>query len=383
MKPRSILILAATGGAGHLRAASALEQAGSAIDGISCTNRDCLDFTSRAFKHLYAHSYLAVINHAPELWGYLYSQAQGKPYRKKGLLKLFDDVNYRRYLKFLKDEQPDAIVCTHFLPYLSISKRLRSEGVTAPVVAVTTDFDAHQYWVDDIVDRYYVHTDESAWQLAARGVPRERIRVLGIPVMPAFSRREDPSAVRKRLGLAPGRLTLLMVWGGFGVGKPESMVHEVVNALTMFPGTTCTLVAVCGRNEALRRDLERLKMPGSVELRVTGFVDNIHEWMNACDLLISKAGGLTSAEAMAMGIPMLIVDSIPGQETRNAEIIVEQGAGWKALDAANIGYKIKRIIEEPELLTRARAATARLARPNAARDILLDVLTLLDEGGPS
>lgn len=381
MKPRSILILSATGGAGHLRAASALEQAGAAIDAISCRNFDCLDFTSRAFKHLYANSYLAVVNRAPELWGYLYSKAQGKAYRKKGLLKLFDDVNYRRYLKFLKDERPDAIVCTHFLPYISVSKRLRSAGVRAPVVAVTTDFDAHQYWVDDIVSRYYVHTDESAWQLSARGVPKEKIRVLGIPVMPAFSRREDPSAVRQRLGLPSDRLTLLMVWGGFGVGNPEAMVDQVLATLRMFPERRFTLVAVCGKNQTLRRDMERLKMPQGVEFRVTGFVDNIHEWMNACDLLISKAGGLTSAEAMAMGIPMLIVDPIPGQETRNSEIIVEQGAGWKALDVANIGYKIKRIIEEPGLLEQARAATARLARPNAARDVLLDVLNLLDEGG--
>ena len=121
-------------------------------------------------------------------------------------------------------------------------------------------------------------------------------------------------------------------------------------------------------------------MSSHVHVHPVGFVDNINEFMNASDVLISKAGGLTSAEAMAMGIPMIIVDPIPGQESRNAEMIVEHRAGWKALDIANIGYKIKRIVEEPGLLAEATAATARLAKPNAALDILRDVYEFVTKG---
>ncbi|GJQ19940.1 MAG: galactosyldiacylglycerol synthase [Bacteroidia bacterium] len=381
MKPLSFLILSATGGAGHLRAAAALEHAAETMSDLTCEHFDCLDFTSKTFKHLYAGSYLAMVNKAPELWGYLYSRAQMKPYEKKGLLKVFDDLNYREYVEFLKRKQPDAILCTHFLPYISISGRLRSSNIKAPVFAVTTDFDAHQYWVDSVVDRYYVHTEESAWQLRAKGAPADRIRVLGIPVMPDFAKRQHPAVVRRQLGLPDDRLTILMVWGGFGVGKPEKMVQEVLAMLQMFPQRHFTLVAVCGRNEKLRRHLEKTVPPPNVLLRGMGFVENIHAWMNACDLLISKAGGLTSAEAMAMGTPMLIVDPIPGQETRNTEIIVEERAGWKALDIPNIGYKIKRILEQPGLLDEAREATARLARPNAARDILLDAAAFVRNGG--
>ncbi|MEP0823238.1 MAG: glycosyltransferase [Ignavibacterium sp.] len=383
MKPLSFLILSATGGAGHLRAAAALEHAAKTMSGLTCKHFDCLDFTSRTFKHLYAGSYLAMVNRAPELWGYLYSRAQLKPYEKKGLLKIFDDLNYREYLEFLKEEKPDAILCTHFLPYISVSRRLRSSGVAAPVFAVTTDFDAHQYWVDPVVDRYYVHTEESAWQLRSKGAPADRIRVLGIPVMPDFGKREDPAAARQRLGLPDGRMTILMVWGGFGVGKPEKMAQEVLAMLQMFPDKEFTLVAVCGKNQKLRQHLEETVPPSNVLLRATGFVENIHEWMNACDLLISKAGGLTSAEAMAMGAPMLIVDPIPGQETRNTEIIVEERAGWKALDIPNVGYKIKRILERPELLKGAREAASRLAKPNAARDILSDAMEFVHKKGMS
>lgn len=380
MENRSFLILSATGGAGHIRAAQALEEAAAAFEhSISAKHYDCLDLTSKAFKKLYSESYLALANKAPELWGYLYSRTESKPYEKKGLLRLFDEMNYRNYLQFLKKENPDVLLCTHFLPYLSVSSTLRKAGVTAPVIAVTTDFDAHQYWVDPIVDRYYVHTEESAWQLRSKGVLAEKIVIKGIPVFPQFRMPSEKSQARKKLGIDEDRLTILMVWGGFGVGKAEEMVKEVTAMLQIFPDRNFTLLLVCGKNEKLQTRAAAIGYPGNVTARVFGFVENIHELMSAADVLVSKAGGLTSAEAMAMGLPMIIVDPIPGQETRNAEIIVEQRAGWKALDIANLGYKLKRVIEEPEMLRSAKQAAAGLGRPDAAHDILLDVYNMLNE----
>jgi processive 1,2-diacylglycerol beta-glucosyltransferase len=383
VKQPYFLILSASGGAGHLRAASALAQAASAFDQpLKIRNEDCLDFTTKAFKKLYSESYLSLVNKAPELWGYLYSKAEAKPYSKKGLLQIFDDINYKSYLKFLKEEQPDAIICTHFLPFISLSTKMRREGVTAPVFAVTTDFDAHQYWVDPVVGRYYVHSDESAWQLRSKGASADRIRVMGIPILPQFGSKKPTVEVRRHLGLPEDRLTILMVWGGFGVGKAEEMVQEVTAMLQIFSDQSFTLIAVCGKNEKLFNRLTASQTPPNVVTRILGFVDNLHEFMNASDLLISKAGGLTSAEAMSMGIPMLVVDPIPGQESRNAEMIVEHRAGWKALDIANIGYKIKRIVEEPRLLPEAQRATVELARPTAAGDIVKDVYdAVLNKGG--
>ncbi len=362
------LILSATGGAGHIRAAQALEKAAVTFEHpISAKHYDCLDLTSKAFKKLYSESYLALVNKAPELWGYLYSRAESKPYEKKGLLRLFDEMNYRNYLQFLKKENPDVLLCTHFLPYISVSSSLRKAGITAPVIAVTTDFDAHQYWVDPIVDRYYVHTEESAWQLRSKGVLAEKIVIKGIPVFPQFRRHAEKSQARKKLGIDENRLTILMVWGG------------VAAMLQIFPDRDFTLLLVCGRNEKLQARAAAAGYPGNVTARVFGFVENIHELMSAADILVSKAGGLTSAEAMAMELPMIIVDPIPGQETRNAEIIVEQRAGWKALDIANLGYKLKRVIEQPELLQTARQAAAGLGKPDAAHDILLDVYNMLNK----
>jgi processive 1,2-diacylglycerol beta-glucosyltransferase len=125
MKRLSLLILSASGGAGHIRAAEALHRTARQSNlPLTTEHYDCLDFTSKSFKRLYADTYLHLVNRTPELWGYLYQKAESKPYRKKGLLELFDHFNYKRYLQFLSRFRPDAIVCTHFLPYISVSNEL-------------------------------------------------------------------------------------------------------------------------------------------------------------------------------------------------------------------------------------------------------------------
>src|SRR5512140_1968727 len=134
MRQLNVLILSASGGAGHLRAAEALHKTAEQLDlPIRTQNYDCLDFTSRTFKKLYAGTYLELVNKTPDLWGYFYQKAESKPYRKKGLLELFDHFNYSRYLRFLKSASADAMICTHFLPYISISNEIRKQGIETPI----------------------------------------------------------------------------------------------------------------------------------------------------------------------------------------------------------------------------------------------------------
>ncbi len=374
MKQSKFLILAASGGAGHLRAAEALHRTAQGLSlPIKTEMYDCLDFTSRTFKHLYGGTYLELVNHTPDLWGYFYQKAESRPWRKKGIIQIFDHFNYSRYLRFLHSAKPDAIVCTHFLPYISISTVIRQRGIETPIFAVTTDFDVHQYWVDPIVFRYYVHHDESAWQLEAKGVPRGSICVAGIPVVPEFSERISKKKAREALGVDHHAFTVLVLSGGFGVGRVETIVDSVLQTLGSFPGRRFNVLAICGRNASLCRSLQRREYPDNVSVDVHGFVSNVHEFMSAADVIVSKSGGLTSSEAMVKRLPMIIVDPIPGQEARNADLIIEHGAGWKAVNMANLSYKLSNIVRSPSLLSQAREATRRIARPAAAREILSDI----------
>jgi processive 1,2-diacylglycerol beta-glucosyltransferase len=368
------LILSCSGGAGHIRAAEALHRT-APLTGlpIRTEHYDVLDFTSKLFKRLYSESYLLMVNRAPELWGYLYQQSERKPYEKKGFIKSFDQFNYKRYLRTLRGLNPDAIICTHFLPYISISSTLRKNGITAPVFAVTTDFDIHQLWVDSIVERYFVFHEESAWQLQSKQVPVEKIKVSGIPVMPEFQLKRKPGIARRELGINTNGFTVMVLSGGFGIGRLKDIVEQTVKTLATFQETKFNLLVVCGKNDKTRDQLRTVHFPENINPKIFGFVTNIHQIMDASDILISKAGGLTSSEAMAKSLPMLIVDPIPGQESRNSDMIIEHGAGWKAINIANLSYKLRRILELPSMLANARASTHHLAKPKAATTIITNI----------
>lgn len=370
------LILSCSGGAGHIRAAEALHRTAS-LTGlpIRTEHYNVLDFTSKLFKRLYSESYLQMVNRTPELWGYLYQQSEKKPYEKKGFIKSFDQLNYRRYLRILRELNPDAIICTHFLPYISISSTLRRKGITAPVFAVTTDFDIHQLWVDSIVERYFVFHDESAWQLQSKQVPKEKIMISGIPLMPEFQIKEKPNKARKDLGIDTNSFTVMVLSGGFGIGHVKEIVEQTIKTLSTFQEKKFNLLVVCGKNNKALAELQTVHFPENINPSIFGFITNIDKLMDASDILISKAGGLTSSEAIAKSLPMLIVDPIPGQESRNADIIIEHGAGWKAINIANLSYKLQRILELPSILTNARASTHNIAKPKAASTILTDIYT--------
>ncbi|MCU0453922.1 MAG: galactosyldiacylglycerol synthase [Bacteroidetes bacterium] len=375
---KRIAVVACTGGAGHLRAAEALVAAArrSRLP-IEVASWDVLSFTPPWFRRLYAGSYLEAVNRAPELWGFFYERSERHPHHNPAFIRAFDRVNYLPYWRALQDFRPDALVCTHFLPYLSIAPRLSRERRPPLIAAVTTDFDVHRLWIDPIVDRYFVFHEETRFLLTAKGVDEERIAVSGIPVMPEFATRTRGDVARRELGLSPHRRTVLVVAGGFGMGKIVDIAKAAADTLGSIRGLRSQLVVVCGRNASALDRVRRLPVRSNVDLRALGFVQNMHDWMDAADLLVSKSGGLTSSEALAKGLPMLIVDPIPGQESRNADLIADHGAGWKATSLDHLRFKLQRLLNEPAELQRAARHARRLGCPRAAQNILFDVVERL------
>ncbi|MCC6572472.1 MAG: glycosyltransferase, partial [Planctomycetes bacterium] len=258
----------------------------------------------------------------------------------------------------------------HFLP-LQVYEPLRTEGkISWPLVVVLTDFDAHVLWAQFTGDRFFVPSDEVADVLADKGIERGKISTAGIPILPAFGRDYDRAAIRAGLGLREGLPTLLVMGGAFGQG---GLTDTVAMALQ----TACVQVlAVAGKNEKARHELETLKPPAGSTLRVFGYVNNIPELMAASDLVISKSGGLTLAECLAMGLPMLVPDPVPGQEERNCKYAIECGAAMCGDTRHSLRYKLKLMLETPGLLARMAAAARAHGRPNAARDILRSALEM-------
>jgi processive 1,2-diacylglycerol beta-glucosyltransferase len=366
-----IAVLHATAGSGHKRAAQALAAAVSALEpGASVREVDTLIFASRLYRGTYAASYNAMAAHAPKLWGALYhSWAMAPVNRSTAPVRLtLDRLNLRRLVRVVERERPDAVVCTHFLPVEALSPR-RAHGFGAPLYCVITDFAAHPFWAFPHVDRYFVAAGAVADELAGHGVPRERIEVTGIPVDPGFGRAIGRETARARFGLDPAQPVVLVMGGGRGVGP----LGELAERLAGLADGTQVLV-VCGTNRGLRDAIDHLPAGRTGRVRTLGFVDDVDVLLEACDAVVSKAGGLTCSEALVKGTPLVVFKPTPGQEVRNARFLASAGAAVHADSVDEVAATVARWLADPGERERVRAAQARLARPGAAEAIARRVL---------
>lgn len=377
MPPR-ILVLSASVGAGHLRAAEAVELAlRETVPGAHVENIDVLTLTNGLFRRLYGKAYLDLANNVPHLLGYLYDlldrpSRSGKN-RGDRFRLAWQKLNLRKLVRLY--EQPwDLVINTHFLP-TEILAWLRREGrAHVPQVTVTTDFETHRLWVHQPCERYFTATEEAAHSLRHWGVPTADVSVTGIPVHPACAAAKDAGALRAKFGLDE-RPVVLQLAGGFGVGP----IEKLYRALLEVP-QPLQVVAVAGRNAKVKADLERVAVPRQHSARVLGFTTEMDEWMRVAELVVSKPGGLTTSEALACGAVMVIVNPIPGQETRNSDFLLENGAAIKANAACTLTYKVSGLLAHPKRLAQLRAGVARIARPRAAYDVVNQSLKVLEKG---
>lgn len=371
MTSKHLLVLSVSAGAGHVRAAQALcAYAELAHPAWRVTHIDVMDLVPRAFRKLYAESYIKLVEKAPLLWAYLYRQSdkRTRASTRDKLRRGVEKLNTRKFDGEIERLEPDAIVCTHFLPAELLSRRIRKARPTPPVWVQVTDFDVHGLWLHEHMRGYFVATDEVASRLAEKVIQRESIHVTGIPIMPAFANAVARSDAMAEVGLDASKPTLLMMSGGAGVGGIDALVERLVQLPESFQ-----LVALAGRNEALLKQLRLLAKRFPNRVWPMGFTKTIQRVMAAADLAITKPGGLTSAECLAMGLPMIVISPIPGQEERNADYLLESGAALKAVDAASLEYKVKRLLAQPQELRAMRERMLKVARPFAARDVIVEI----------
>jgi len=361
-------VLSVSAGAGHVRAADAVVKAAStAKPPLIATHLDLLTLVPKDFRKLYGEQYIRLVEKLPQLWSYLYSKTD-RPSRDSLVGKLkraAEKLNTRKLNAEIERLAPDVILCTHFLPAELLSRQ-KSKGRSLPPLWVqVTDFDVHALWVHSHVDRYCVANEEVAFRLADRGVPRERITVTGIPVMPQFSAPLDRAICAGELGLKPETFTVLMMAGGAGVGGLDMLAERVLR----LPDPP-QLVALAGRNAELLQRLQALARQHPGKLFPLGFTTTVERVMTAADLVVTKPGGLSVSECLAKQRPMLLVSPIPGQEERNADYLLESGAAIKAVDGATLVFKLANLMAEPARLAAMSAAAARIGRPGAAADVV-------------
>lgn len=368
-----ILIVSASAGAGHTRAAEALEAAARARHPrAEVLHVDVLDYAGRAYKKAYVGSYLSMVNRAPALWGYLYGATDRVRERSADkFLRFFDRLEFDAFRRFLKELSPDLLLATHFLPAQLLAHARKRGRERFPLGLVVTDFDVHAFWVQETVDRVFVATEELAEVLSGRGIPRARIAATGIPVHPVFAAEPPREEIRERLGLDARVPTVLVMGGGAGVGSMREAVEGVLACAPV------QVLAVAGKNAPLKDELERLPRPPGGVLKVFGFVRTIEELMGVADLAVTKSGGLTTSECLALGVPMVVRDPIPGQEERNCDFLLESGAGVRANGPDSLRYKLRSLIADRARLERMRCAARAAGRPHAADRIVEAMLPMI------
>jgi len=427
-----ILILTASAGGGHLVAARAMEAALRArAPQLRISVVDVLAIANPLFRRLYAGGYLALVRHLPAAMGWLYdTMDRPNPGLSDKLRIAIQDANKGPIVRTILRRRPRLIIHTHYLSAEIVAQMRRARRIDCPHVIVTTDYETHRIWAQQPAERYYTATEDGKFYLTTFGIAPEHILATGIPVRPGFVPAEDMAAARRECGLDPDIPVVLLLCGGFGVGPIVDLFGELLAV-----SAAAQIVVIVGRNEPLHRRLEavarhhgragrpraavapdlRVRRAGGVRLshepgapatgpadaiegsdalreplasargsspaarsvRVIGFTDRVHDWMRAADVAVTKPGGLTVAEALACGLPLVIVNPIPGQETRNSDYVLERGAGVKVNSPRLLGRRVSELLADAARLTGLRTAARATGRPHAAADIARDALNLL------
>lgn len=369
---KTVLVISASVGAGHVRAAEGIVQcAKERFPDVVVVHLDAMNYVSPLFRKLYADSYLDLVKRHPALWGYLYDKTD-RSSRNSPLGRLRRDIqkiSSQPLKRAIKTINPDHIICTHFLPAELLDRLKRMKKFDVPVSVVITDYDVHWMWVQKHLDLFFVAHKEMALRLASRGIPAGRISSPGIPVCPAFAHKHPAQVSLDALGLSAGMFTMLLMAGGFGVSRIDITARTLLNL-----GNDIQLITLAGKNKKLFDKTQHVAAEFPGRMAAVGFTTTVELLMAASAVVITKPGGLTTAECLAMGKPMIVINPIPGQEEHNTDYLLEHGAALLAYDEVALEYKLKQLLAAPARLKRMARNAKHLGKPQAGYDILECVL---------
>lgn len=364
---KKVLILYATAGIGHKKAAIAVKAAFDELklDGVEVKLEDALDHTNAFFKWSYLESYLLMVNKLPLFWGLMYYLTDNFYVNLlvAKVRRINNWFNSRQFAAYIKKEDPDVIISTHFFACEVLSNMKKRALIRSRLITVVTDYRLHSWWVADHTDMYVVAGQDTRDDLLKWFVPPEKIKVLGIPVEPVFSKPVDRARILREAGLKEGVFTILVIGGGFGVGPIEDIIKTIGNIQPL------QIVTVCGHNKELVGKLEASKATMKANIKVCGYVNNVYEYMGIADLLISKSGGITVSESLARELPIIVISPIMGQETRNSGYIIKHGAAVKIAKASELKEVVEYLIAHPDRVAAMKEAIRGIKKPAACFDI--------------
>jgi processive 1,2-diacylglycerol beta-glucosyltransferase len=358
---KKILVLYASAGSGHKKAAEGILAALKARGEKQVEIFDIIDFMPFLAKKMYREGYILTISRMTRLWGILYYLSD-TPWLKLinvNLRKFINAITCFSLIRYLVKQRPDVIVSTQFLASELVSYAKEKAGLKSKLITVVTDFGVHNFWITSKTDIYCCASESTKKILIEKGIPDREIKITGIPLDEKFTKPMDRNALLSEFGLKKDLMTVLIATGGIGVGP----IEEIVSLLQ----SDFQVLVVCGNNKKLYQNLEQKKYPN---VRLFGFVDYMQKLMKVADVLATKAGGLSVTEGLAMGLPLVFFYLIPGQEMINAQTLDSLGAGKIATKPSDIRDFIMSLKKNPELLQKYRKQCLSLAKPHSTQEVI-------------
>lgn len=356
------LILSVKAGQGHNQCAMAITEA-LEKRGCSCRTLDTLEYINSLLGKTVDKGYLITTKKLKSAYSKFYRLAEKRdPDAKHPLAYVTNNLLAIKLKKYILEFDPDIIVCTHIFAAQMLS---RVKGLNAVTVGVVTDFTVHPFWEDAVLDYYVTAAKQLNNQMIKKGLPVERILPIGIPIQGKFSKFIDKTRARNVLGVEDN-LTILVMSGSMGYGKIVKTIKQLDKLDMDFQ-----IVSICGNNKRSKKSIDELET--SKRVYNYGYVNNVEMFMSAADCIITKPGGLTTSEALAKGLPIIAAGAIPGQEERNLEFLLNNGAAMYASKTFPIDECLFHLVAEPEHLELMHRSAALLGKPDAA-ERLADIL---------
>lgn len=364
MKKRKVLLMYISRVSGHRQASMAISKSlKKFMPDAEVMSINGFGYNYPLLEQVVNAAYMTVIRHTPKVWDYMYDNPKVVK-RSANLRRFLNKSSHKKLAKLFKEFPAETVVCSQAFPCSMVADYKVSNKLSFTLVGVLTDFAPHSYWINEGVDYYIVPSEDTKDRFIKKGVPPEKIRVFGIPIRYKFAERLDQCEIRQELGLATDVPTVLVMGGGQGLGSMKEAVKTLISS-----DQPMQLIVVAGSNQKLFKWLKKASAKSPKKVLCYDYASNIDELMTAATLIVTKPGGMTTAECLAKGIPMVIITPLPGQEARNTDFLLEKGVAIRVHDMRNLAEEVEILLRSPERLRTMSLGARESGKPHAADDI--------------
>ena len=393
---KKVLIMSASTGGGHNRAARAIKEEleSRTIDNMSieCEIVDSLKLVNNTMDKVISRGYEKSALYTPKAYGSVYrfsetTIASKNEFKTNPLTSLMA----RKFKHLLNESTPDLIIGTHPFPMIALSTLKKNNNIHSlsrsesfykstkvdipPMISVLTDYTTHSTWIQNEIDYYIVGHEYVKELLVYEGVDSEKVKAFGIPVEKSFLSHRDRETVLTELGLSPEKLTVLLMGGSFGAGNIKETLEDLIAIDRGFQ-----ILVITGRNEHLKDKLSKMldSTIHNKNICLLGYTNKMNDILASIDVLISKPGGLTTTEALLNDVPMIVPYFIPGQEEENLDFLTNCGAALRTTKKYSLPVLLKVLIDDPSRLDNLRKNIKSIRKFDSAVNIsnlVVDILS--------